>query len=68
MSQLENLSETPVHSTPPPLIQVAGTHREMGQQIGELRRKNVQHSIENARKLLKGAYQELELTWDGAQI
>jgi len=68
MTELKNLSETPVHSTPPPLIQVAGTHREMGQQIGESRRKNVQHSIENARRLLKGAYQELELTWEGAQI
>ena len=28
----------------------------------------MQHSIENARKLLKAAYQELELTWEGAQI
>ena len=68
MKQLENLSETPVHSTPPPLIQVAGTHREMGQQIGESCREVVQHSIENARKLLNEAYKELELTWEGAHI
>jgi len=68
MTQLENHSETPVHSTPPPLIQVAGTHREMGQQIGESRRENVQRSIENARKLLEEGYRELELSWEGAQI
>ncbi|MBC8332344.1 MAG: hypothetical protein H8E28_10220 [Anaerolineae bacterium] len=68
MTQLENLSETFVHSKPPPLVRVFGTYREMGQQIGESRRENVRHSIENARKLLQAAYQELELTWEGAQI
>ena len=40
----------------------------MGRQIGESRRENVQRSIENARKLLDEAYNELELTWEGAQI
>jgi isopenicillin-N N-acyltransferase-like protein len=60
--------EVPVYTTPPPIIYVSGTHREMGQQIGEARRENVQHSIENARKLLAEAYKELELTWEGAQI
>lgn len=40
----------------------------MGRQIGEARRKNVQHSIENARSLLAEAYQELELSWEGAII
>ena len=68
MSQLENHAETPVHSTPPPLIQVSGNHREMGRQIGESRRENIQRSIENARKLLQEAYRELELSWEGAQI
>ena len=68
MSELENISTTPVHSTPPPLVRVSGTHLEMGQQIGEACREKVQHSIDNARKLLEEAYQELELTWDGAQI
>ena len=68
MSQLKNISDTPIHSMPPPLIQISGTHREMGKQIGESRRKNIQHNIEVAHKLLEGAYQELELTWEGAQI
>lgn len=68
MAEKKNPFEVPIHSTPPPLLRVSGTHREMGQQIGESRRENVQHSIENARKLLDEAYRELELTWDGAQI
>jgi isopenicillin-N N-acyltransferase-like protein len=68
MTQLKNISQTPVHSTPPPMIQVSGSHREMGQQIGESRRENVQRSLENARRILKEAYNELELTWEGAQI
>jgi len=68
MNQLENLSKTPIHSTPPPIIQVSGSHREMGRQIGESRRANVQRSLENARKMLKEAYNELELSWEGAQI
>ena len=68
MAEKKSPFEVPAHSTPPPLIHVSGTHREMGQQIGESRRENVQHSIENARKLLEEAYSELELTWEGAQI
>ena len=68
MTEKKKTIETPVHSTPPPLVRVSGTHREMGQQIGESRRENVQHSIAHARKLLDEAYSELELTWDGAII
>jgi isopenicillin-N N-acyltransferase-like protein len=68
MSQKKEMIETPVHSNPIPLIQVSGTHREMGRQIGEARRESVQRSIENARKLLDEAYNEIELTWEGAQI
>lgn len=60
--------EALLHTTPPPLVEVSGTHREMGSQIGEARRENVQHSIDNARKLLHEAYRELQLTWDEAQI
>lgn len=67
------LKEVPVpdtknHKSPPPLIEVSGTHREMGRQIGEARREQVQHSVENARKLIEQAYGTLELTWEGAQI
>jgi isopenicillin-N N-acyltransferase like protein len=58
----------PLHPNPPPLVRVSGTHREMGRQIGEACRKQVQHSIENGRVLVADAYQQLELTWEGAQI
>jgi isopenicillin-N N-acyltransferase-like protein len=59
---------TPIHPNPPPLVRVSGTHREMGRQFGEASRKQVEHSLENARNLLKSAYAELALTWEGAQI
>jgi len=58
----------PLHPNPPPLVRVSGTHREMGRQIGEACRRQVQHGIANARALIADAYQQLELTWDGAQI
>jgi len=61
------IPNTPAHSTPPPLIEVSGSNREMGQQIGEAAREQVQHSIENARLLIDAAYADLELTWKGAQ-
>jgi len=60
--------DTIVHDTPPPLIEVAGTHREMGRQIGEARREQVQRSVDNARVLIAQSYSALELTWEGAQI
>ncbi len=62
------IPNTPIHPTPPPLIEVAGTHREMGQQIGEAARVQVQNSVANARILIDAAYNSLELTWDGAKI
>ena len=62
------IPNTPVHNTPPPLIEVSGTHREIGRQIGEAARQQVQHSIANARILIDAAYNTLELSWQGAQI
>jgi isopenicillin-N N-acyltransferase like protein len=59
---------TPVHNTPPPLIEIHGTHGEMGRQIGEARRDQIQHSIANAHTLIELSYDELELSWEGAQI
>jgi isopenicillin-N N-acyltransferase-like protein len=56
------------HSSPPPLVRVSGTHREMGRQIGEACRDSVKHSLENAHTLLESTYEDLQLTWDGAQI
>jgi isopenicillin-N N-acyltransferase like protein len=58
----------PLHPNPPPLVRVSGTHREMGRQIGEACKKQVQHGVDNGRALVADAYQQLELTWAGAQI
>jgi len=63
-----HIPNTIIHNTPPPLIEVAGTNREMGQQIGEACRKQVQHSVDNAHVLIDQSYNTLELTWDGAKI
>lgn len=62
------IPNTPIHHIPVPLVEVAGTHREMGQQIGEAMRPRIQNSIANAHKLIDAAYHDLELTWEGAQI
>ncbi len=67
------LKETPIpntviHNTPPPLIEVSGTNREMGKQIGEAAREQVQHSVANAHILIDQSYNTLELTWAGANI
>lgn len=51
-----------------PLIQVYGSHHQMGCQIGEACREQVIHSIENAHTLIDDAYDHLQLTWEGAQI
>jgi isopenicillin-N N-acyltransferase-like protein len=49
------------------MVKVAGSHRAIGQQIGEAFREKIVHSVENARNLLAEAYEQLELTWDGAK-
>lgn len=50
------------------MICVSGSNREIGQQIGEARKEQIHHSLENARKLLYSAYEQLQLTWEGAKI
>jgi isopenicillin-N N-acyltransferase-like protein len=62
------IPDTIIHDTPPPVIEVAGTHREMGWQIGEAAREQVQHSVANAHILIDQSYNTLELTWAGANI
>ena len=51
-----------------PCIKVKGTHRKIGQQIGEACREQVRHSVENARKLVSDTHKQLQLSWDGARI
>ncbi|MBN1370632.1 MAG: hypothetical protein JW987_01635 [Anaerolineaceae bacterium] len=50
-----------------PLIHIHGSHRQMGQQIGEACRDQIHHSIGNANQLLADAFERLQLTWEGAQ-
>lgn len=51
-----------------PLIHVKGTHFQIGEQIGEAIRPQIQHSLENARILIDKAFNQLGLTWEGAKI
>ena len=48
------------------MLVLKGTHYEIGRQMGEARREQVAHSIENARNLLQEAYDQLQLSWAGA--
>lgn len=45
---------------------VKGTHTSIGQQIGEAQRPIIRHSIDNARKLIESAQNDLQLSWEGA--
>lgn len=65
---MSNHSESIQYSTPPPLIRVFGTHREMGRQIGSQTGSQVKHSLENAKALMASAYESIQLTWQGAEI
>lgn len=56
------------HPEPPPIIYIKGSHFSMGQQLGEALRPQIQHSIENAKKLVEASYNNLQLSWDGAKI
>ncbi len=51
-----------------PLFRIYGSHRQMGNQIGEACREQVRLSIANARELLEDAYEHIQLTWEGATI
>lgn len=59
---------TATHAAQPPIIRVKGSHREIGRQIGEACKPQIEHSLINARNLLDSTYTDLELTWDGAII
>jgi len=63
-----NIENIPIHSVKPPLVRVKGTHREIGRQIGETIKHQVDRSLDNARRLLDCAYNEIKLTWNGAKI
>jgi isopenicillin-N N-acyltransferase like protein len=55
-------------TSPIPLIFLRGSHREIGLQYGEACREQIQHSIDNAHKLLEDTVHQLQLSWEGASI
>ena len=50
------------------MIKVKGSHREIGRQIGEAYREQIQHHLQNTRELINSTYKTLELDWDGARM
>ena len=63
-----NIPSQFIHSNPLPLIHVKGTHREMGRQIGEACREQIQHNLQNTRELIRMTFETLQLDWDGARM
>lgn len=58
--------EAVVYPEPVHKVDVAGTHIEIGRQIGEEFREVIKHSVENAYALINSTYATLHLTWEGA--
>jgi len=61
-------SEKAINMRRLPYFEVKGTHREIGRQMGEACGIQVEHSIENAHRLLSETYEQLQLNWEGAII
>jgi isopenicillin-N N-acyltransferase-like protein len=59
-------NEAIFYHNPPPLVRVAGSHRQIGCQIGEACRNLIQHSVQSAQALVDSAFPHLQLTWEGA--
>jgi isopenicillin-N N-acyltransferase-like protein len=56
------------HTDPVPMIKVKGSHRQMGQQIGEACSNQVRHCVENAHVMIDDTYDYIALDWAGAVI
>jgi isopenicillin-N N-acyltransferase-like protein len=63
-----NVPSNFIHPDPIPIIKVKGSHREIGRQIGEGFREQIQHHLQNTRELINTTYESLELDWDGAKM
>jgi isopenicillin-N N-acyltransferase-like protein len=61
-----DLQSVHVYNKPAPLVKVKGDHRQIGQQIGEEFRSIIQHSVDNAKKLIADTNDQLHLNWAGA--
>ena len=56
------------HEQPAPLVSVKGSHRQIGQAMGEACRAQVHQHVANTHELLIASYASLQLSWDGAVI
>jgi isopenicillin-N N-acyltransferase-like protein len=63
-----NIPSNFLHPNPLPIIKVKGSHKEIGRQIGEAFRVQIQHHIQNTRELIRGSYESLQLDWEGAKM
>jgi isopenicillin-N N-acyltransferase-like protein len=63
-----NVPSNFIHPDPIPIIKVKGSHRDIGRQIGEGFREQIQHHLQNTRELINTTYESLELDWDGAKM
>lgn len=61
-----SIKDVVVHTEPIPVIDVKGSHREIGRQIGEATRPQVEHSIVDAHMMIDQAHAHLGLDWKGA--
>jgi isopenicillin-N N-acyltransferase-like protein len=57
-----------IHPNPISIIKVKGSHREIGRQIGEAYREQIQHHLQSTRELIRTTYTALELDWAGARM
>ena len=58
----------PTHPNPPPFIHVKGSHRAIGQQLGEALKSQISHSREIACGLIEHPASGLNLKWEGAVV
>jgi len=64
-SNLMSTKEVVIYPEPVRLVEVSGSHKEIGRRIGEQFREVIHHSIENAYELINSTYSTLHLNWDG---
>jgi isopenicillin-N N-acyltransferase-like protein len=63
-----NIPSSFIHPNPISIIKVKGSHREIGRQIGEAFREQIQHHLQSTRELIDTTYETLELDWSGARM
>jgi isopenicillin-N N-acyltransferase-like protein len=63
-----NIPSNFIRPDPIPIIKVKGTHKEIGRQVGEAFREQIQHHLASTQELIRITFESLELDWDGARM